>query len=172
MRTFKSHKPLLSLLSIILPPRNITIFETRAVLFHTISLARLVSPPAMRKFMIWSTLAGALLLPTCTALPRTAASLTTASCKVSNDVAWYFWTITLPNDYPNYDGSGSCGTSVWKGLQDVCGGGITGWHCAFESDGTTALITFNSDIFCNSDQIDQAVGIATGTSVTIDCPQG
>jgi hypothetical protein len=124
----------------------------------------------MRKFMIWSTLAGALLSPTCTALPRAAASLATASCKVSDDLIYFFWTITLPNDYPDYDGSTSCGASVKTALQDVCAGGITGWHCAFESDGTTALITFNSDIFCNSPQIDDAVSIARGATVAIDCP--
>jgi hypothetical protein len=124
----------------------------------------------MRKFMIWSALAGALLSPTCTALPRAATSLATASCEVTNDVIYYFWTITLPNDYPDYDGSGSCGVSVKNALQDVCAGGITGWNCAFQSDGTTALITFNSDLFCNSDQIDDAVSIATGSNAIIDCP--
>ena len=159
-------------LSIMLPLRNIAISETRAVLFHTILLARLLSPRAMFKFMIWSAFAGALLSPTCTALPYAAASLATASCEVSNDVIYYFWTITLPNDYPDYDGSGSCGVSVEDALQDVCAGGITGWHCVFEADETTALITFNSDLFCNSDQINDAVSIATDTDVTIDCPSG
>jgi hypothetical protein len=126
----------------------------------------------MFKFIIWSAFIGTLLSPTCTALPYAAASLATASCEVSNDVIYYFWTITLPNDYPNYDGSGSCGASVKDALQDVCAGGITGWNCVFETDGTTALITFNSDIFCNSDQINDAVSIATGADVTIDCPSG
>jgi hypothetical protein len=126
----------------------------------------------MLKSLIWSAFAGALLSPTCTALPHKAASLVTASCEVSFDVVYFFWTITLPNDYPDYDGSGSCGASVQSALQKVCVGGITGWNCAFESDGTTALITFNSDLFCNNNQIDDAVNIATGSQVTIDCPAG
>jgi len=126
----------------------------------------------MLKFMIRTAFAGALLSLTCTALPYTTASLATASCKVSNDIVFYFWTITLPNDYPNYDGNGVCGASMSKALQDVCAGGITGWNCDFEADGTTALITFNSDIFCNSAQIDSAVSIATGGNVVIDCPSG
>ena len=122
--------------------------------------------------MVWSAFAGALLSHIGTALPYTAASLATASCVVDDDGIFFFWTITLPNDVPDYDGSGSCGASVWRGLQDVCASGITYWSCVFESDGTTALITFNSDIFCNSEQIDTAVSIATSANVAIDCPSG
>jgi hypothetical protein len=126
----------------------------------------------MLKFMVWSAFAGALLSPICTALPYAAASLATASCVVDDDLIFFFWTITLPNDVPDYDGSGSCGASVEKALQDVCTNGISYWNCVFESDGTTALITFNSDIFCNSEQIDSAVSIATSANVAIDCPSG
>jgi hypothetical protein len=124
----------------------------------------------MLKSMIWSAFAGALLSPTCTALPYAAASLATASCKDSFEVLYFFWTITLPNDSPDYGGSDVCGASVKSALQVVCPDGISDWNCVIESDGTTALITFNSDDFCNSPQIDDAVSIATGAEVTINCP--
>lgn len=149
---------------------GISQYPKRGQFCFTRYLARLISPPAMLKSMIWSAFAGALLSPTCTALPYAAASLATATCTESFDVLFFFWTITLPNDSPDYGGSDVCGASVRSALQDVCPGGILGWNCVFESDGTTALITFNSDDFCNSPQIDDAVSIATGAEVTINCP--